>query len=414
MKYIKLLLLFIMSQAFTWQSQTLSVLTYGATGNGTTDDTNAIQACLTAAHTAGMSVYFPPGTYLCNITNASKHVLEFNAGGVNNVTIYGKGATILHTVSDSNSLLYVYAFSKSTGVNIGGLTFKNTHGLTTAPSNALYIAGTNGQLIDTISILSDTFSGFQIGIQALGINGIAIKGNSFLSPNGHDNGQHGNSVPCVCIWLFDNSNGKCFNIDIEQNYANGYSGPLPITAPRPLDGFLYGTGYNYYVATNFLYNFSEEYIAIEPYSTLPQIGSPYTILITNNFLDCTLPAGSVENNGAAHKYNYGIRVDAPNTTVTYNRFLNYVWGFMSRPTDYSTAPIDTVFNFNVTNNTFVTPADTTTNIVQHDLYFAGNGYQSPNIRMYNNLTLKSDTSRVFTNNAASPVLTGNIYRPTNQ
>lgn len=411
MKYLKLLLLFIVTQAFSMNTQTLNVTAFGATGNGTTDDTNAIQSCLTAAASAGKSVFFPQGTYLCNITNGSKHVLEYNAGGQNNVTVYGSGATILHSVSDSNTLFYVFAFSSSTGVNIAGLTFKNTHGLTTAPSNGIFLQGTNGQNINSISVISDTLIGFQIGIQAQGVNGLAIKSNSFQYPNGHDNGQHGNTVPCVCIWTFDNSNGKCFNIDIEGNNANGYTGPLPMTAPRPADGFIYGTGYGYLVATNFLFNFSQEYINIQNYSTVTQINSPYNIIVTNNFLDCTLPVGSVENSGALHKYNYGIRIDAPNATVTYNRIFNYVWGFMSRPTDFST---DTVYNFTVTNNTFVTPADTTTNIVQHDLYFAGNAYQSPNIRMYNNLTLRSDTSRVFTNNAASPVLTGNIYRPTNQ
>lgn len=39
-----------------------SVKSYGAAGNGTTDDTTAIQAALTAG--AGQTVYFPQGTYL--------------------------------------------------------------------------------------------------------------------------------------------------------------------------------------------------------------------------------------------------------------------------------------------------------------------------------------------------------------
>lgn len=37
---------------------------YGAVGNGTTDDTTAINSALTAAGTAGQRVYFPPATYL--------------------------------------------------------------------------------------------------------------------------------------------------------------------------------------------------------------------------------------------------------------------------------------------------------------------------------------------------------------
>jgi hypothetical protein len=42
----------------------ISVKDYGATGNGSTNDTAAIQAALTA--NAGKTVYFPQGTYITN------------------------------------------------------------------------------------------------------------------------------------------------------------------------------------------------------------------------------------------------------------------------------------------------------------------------------------------------------------
>lgn len=44
-----------------------NVMSYGATGNGSTDDTTAVQAAITAAGNAGGGiVYFPTGTYLIN------------------------------------------------------------------------------------------------------------------------------------------------------------------------------------------------------------------------------------------------------------------------------------------------------------------------------------------------------------
>lgn len=43
--------------------QVFNVKAYGATGNGTTDDTAAIQAAITAAVVTGGTVFFPPGTY---------------------------------------------------------------------------------------------------------------------------------------------------------------------------------------------------------------------------------------------------------------------------------------------------------------------------------------------------------------
>jgi hypothetical protein len=66
---------------------------YGATGNGTTDDTAAVQAAITAVQTAGGgTVFFPAGTYLCTPTTSP--ALSITA---NNVKLMGPsrgGATI--------------------------------------------------------------------------------------------------------------------------------------------------------------------------------------------------------------------------------------------------------------------------------------------------------------------------------
>lgn len=47
-------------------SDYISVKTYGAVGDGVTDDHNAIQAALNYATTNGGTVFFPAGTYVCN------------------------------------------------------------------------------------------------------------------------------------------------------------------------------------------------------------------------------------------------------------------------------------------------------------------------------------------------------------
>src|SRR6202012_2925991 len=117
MKYLLLLVLLSFSGRF---SNTLNIQSYGAVPDGVTDCTAAINSCLAAASASGKSVYIPPGKYLVNNTNSSKHVLEYNAAGQNYVTIYGVGDTILHTISDTNTLLYVYAFSPSTHLTISG------------------------------------------------------------------------------------------------------------------------------------------------------------------------------------------------------------------------------------------------------------------------------------------------------
>ena len=48
--------------------ESLSVKDFGATGNGTTDDTAAIQAAITSAYANEKSLFFPAGTYLISST----------------------------------------------------------------------------------------------------------------------------------------------------------------------------------------------------------------------------------------------------------------------------------------------------------------------------------------------------------
>jgi hypothetical protein len=75
--------------------EAMSVKDFGAVGDGTTDDTAAIQAAIdalasTTYPTNGATLYFPPGTYVTTsaITIPSK-----------SVTIYGYGATLSTTAS---------------------------------------------------------------------------------------------------------------------------------------------------------------------------------------------------------------------------------------------------------------------------------------------------------------------------
>lgn len=57
------------TSASKWVSRDFNVMAYGATGNGTSDDTTAIQAALNAAGTAGGTVYFPAAPGGCYRTS---------------------------------------------------------------------------------------------------------------------------------------------------------------------------------------------------------------------------------------------------------------------------------------------------------------------------------------------------------
>ena len=70
-----------------------NVKNYGAIGDGTTDDTSAVQACVTAAGLVGKAVYFPSGYYLLSSTVTITKKWSFFGDGDSSV-IYVTDATI--------------------------------------------------------------------------------------------------------------------------------------------------------------------------------------------------------------------------------------------------------------------------------------------------------------------------------
>jgi len=97
--------------------QTYNVKAYGATGNGSTDDTAAIQATLSAA-AGGGSVLFPPGRYLVSSQIAIQ---------ISNLELRGYGATLLCNVAANcmllGDLVHVYDYNH---ISIEGLGFSPT------------------------------------------------------------------------------------------------------------------------------------------------------------------------------------------------------------------------------------------------------------------------------------------------
>src|SRR5262249_4445402 len=59
----------------------VNVRSYGATGDGTTDDTASIQNAANAAQALGQPLFFPPGTYLHNSTLTFNGIVVNGTGG---------------------------------------------------------------------------------------------------------------------------------------------------------------------------------------------------------------------------------------------------------------------------------------------------------------------------------------------
>jgi hypothetical protein len=103
-------------------NKVFNVRTYGAQGNGTTDDTVAIQAALTAAQVAGGIVHFPQGQYKVSSSltitgNAGGIVVEGAGRTVNND--YVNGTVIEPTLANGN----VFIVNLSNGAQTGGIHF---------------------------------------------------------------------------------------------------------------------------------------------------------------------------------------------------------------------------------------------------------------------------------------------------
>ena len=93
-----------------------NVKAYGATGDGVTNDTTAIQAAFTAAG-VGSTVYFPPGTYLLARTTLSNKV---------NMTVRGAGrSSIIKRIpgDTGNTGELLYFITNNSGITVRDLAF---------------------------------------------------------------------------------------------------------------------------------------------------------------------------------------------------------------------------------------------------------------------------------------------------
>lgn len=81
------------------------VTQHGATGDGTTDDTTAINATVTAANAAGGGVvYFPPGTYIISAPIVGKDKVRFQGASQGSAILKAK-STFAPTVTDGGGLI---------------------------------------------------------------------------------------------------------------------------------------------------------------------------------------------------------------------------------------------------------------------------------------------------------------------
>jgi parallel beta-helix repeat protein len=87
----------------------LNVKNYGAVGDGTTDDTTAVQNAINAA-SAGVTVYFPAGTYLIDYLDIHTAGLQILGGAVSGTPRPDTWATLInHKTNATHDLWRIYA-----------------------------------------------------------------------------------------------------------------------------------------------------------------------------------------------------------------------------------------------------------------------------------------------------------------
>jgi hypothetical protein len=157
------------------------VKTYGALGDGTTDDTTAIQAALAAIPSTGGVLYFPAGEYKyagSTLTLDKKVTVEGDGGG----TDFQIGSVAVSTIDFNSATVPLFTVT-ARGCTFKNITLRNTSGTTPSAGAGIVIPAGGGGLNGTKTLYENiTVDGFYIGIDAQGGVGQVWNNCVILSP----------------------------------------------------------------------------------------------------------------------------------------------------------------------------------------------------------------------------------------
>lgn len=154
-------------------SDVVSVMDFGALGDGVTDDSDAINAAITFCN-ARSSTSYPGGTVTLPQTGNSYYITKSITllKGVSLLGAYGKSSTIVASDCDAISLDFVVGFGQQT---IKGLGFAGVNA--TAPRNAIVCPGdtSNEDVICGLQIENNLFQNFDTAIRLRSVEDCIIR-----------------------------------------------------------------------------------------------------------------------------------------------------------------------------------------------------------------------------------------------
>jgi hypothetical protein len=149
----------------------VSVTQFGATGNGVTDDSTAINSAVASLSAGGGTLWYPPGTYLVNSP----------INDVANVTHQGAGINATLVKTGGNFPVFNRAGGAAVTVNCGGVNNMTIHGSwganhSNTGSFGLSVVGSNGAVYENLRIegcfcgvyMAYNFESFMTNVKVLG------------------------------------------------------------------------------------------------------------------------------------------------------------------------------------------------------------------------------------------------------
>ncbi len=189
--------------------------TYGATGDGTTDDTTAVQAAITAALAAGGTVYFPSGKYRITSELTCTHTYTGD-GSINRVCFNGDGAGNTFLVWDGSdtrsagvagtATAYILNYSTSVtgdGVHAHDYGFIENLTFRLASGKQYYANGLKIQRRAYLNVKNCWFLGMDTGVELHSSLSMGFDACQFVSNNYGLSAEEGTSAftSCNAVWI---------------------------------------------------------------------------------------------------------------------------------------------------------------------------------------------------------------------